>query len=697
MGLNDVSTVRRYRSQNMWVGFDVGGTFIDLVLLARHSGILHCWKVPGGGDAARKAAAGLAELLKQTGTPPGTIGRVVHGTTLATNLMVERKTARVGLITTSGFRDIIEIGRMKRRRLYDIFVESVPPLASRPLRAEVSERIDAEGRVLQTPREAELVTAGKSLVDRGAEALAVCFLNSYLDARHEQAAGEWLTREFPNLPLSLSSDVAPEYGEYERFTSAVANAALLPHVREYLEGLQKALDHIGISVPVELMQSNGGIMSCTLATRYPIRLITSGPAAGVIGATWIASRSGCRDIISFDMGGTTTDVCLVPGGRPLYTSEVDLGGHPLRAVMLDVRSVGAGGGSIARLDPTGALTVGPDSAGGEPGPASYGLGGRQPTVTDADLVLGYLNPDRFCGGARPLNLELAKRAIEEQIAEPTGVGVTDAALGIVAVCVTNMIGAVRKVTTERGYDPRDFTLVAFGGAGPVHAGQVAAELHIPRILIPPAPGLVSAQGLLLADHRTDCALTYPVRLADTEPRHLTAAFRRLESQGRALLGDGVSRRLEVERIVECCYVGQRNALPIAVPDRTLRRADLLRLAEKVDEAFYRLYRFLPPHREPQIVTLRVFVRRAIPTAPFPLDYADVRPRMKGHYYRSVVFPGRRVARCPVLDRASLAARRPIPGPAIIEDDYSTVVIWPGQRGQVNRYGNLIIELPKHSD
>jgi N-methylhydantoinase A len=667
------------------------------VLLDGPAGRLHCWKVPGGGDAAGKAAAGLAELMARAGLPPGAIGRVVHGTTLATNLIVEGKGARVGLITTAGFRDIIEIGRMKRARLYDIFVENVPPLAPRPLRIEVRERMDAGGRALEAPREAEVVAAGECLVARGAEALAVGFLNSYVDPAHERATGEWLARALPGVPVSLSSEVAPEYGEYERFSSVVVNAALLPHVGEYLGGLQKALDRVGVRPPVELMQSNGGIVPCALGLRAPARLVSSGPAAGVIGGAWIASRSGYRDIITFDMGGTTTDVCLIPRGRPLYTSEVELAGHPLRAVRLDVRSVGAGGGSLASLDRTGALRVGPESAGGEPGPASYGLGGDRPTVTDADLVLGYLNPDRFCGGARRLDAALAAQAIRRHVAEPARVGVIDAALGIVTVCATNMVGAVRKVTTERGYDPRDFTLVAFGGAGPVHAGQVAAELHIPRVLVPPAPGLVSAQGLLLADQRTDCALTYPVRLDAVEPGRLTAAFRRLEAEGRARLRDGPAGPLAIERIAECCYVGQRNALPIRLPARALARADLGRLARQVDAAFARLYGFLPPHRMAQIVTLRVFVRRAAAPAPFPLGYSGAQSAVASPPARPVVFPGRRVARCPVLDRAGLAAGRRIAGPAIIEDDYATAVIWPGQRGQVDRYGNLVIELPGRRD
>jgi len=313
-------------------------------------------------------------------------------------------------------------------------------------------------------------------------------------------------------------------------------------------------------------------------------------------------------------------------------------------------------------------------------------------VTDADLVLGYLNPLRFCGGVRPLDRELAAKAISAHVAVPAGVSVADAALGIAAVCVTNMVGAVRKVTTERGYDPRDFTLVAFGGAGPVHAGQVAAELHIPRVLVPPAPGLVSAQGLLLAEHRTDGAMTYAARLARANAIDLNAAFRRLEDQGRALLQDGRTGQLSIERIVECCYVGQRNALPIGVPSRDLNPADLVRLARGVDAAFTRLYGFLPPHRIPQIVTLRVFVRCSVPPAPFPLDYTNLRPAPQTRAYRPVVFPGARVARCRVLDRSTLVIGRSIRGPAVIEDDYSTIAIFPGQRGSVDRFGNLVIQL-----
>ncbi|MEE8117179.1 MAG: hydantoinase/oxoprolinase family protein, partial [Gemmatimonadales bacterium] len=595
-----------------WVGFDVGGTFVDIFFFDTETARIYVLKRRSSRThAAASVRDGLRALLSEIAIEPKEVARLAHGTTLVTNILVERSGARVGVITTEGFRDLLEIGRMRRPSLYDLTKEKPPPLAGRRARVEVTERIDSHGNVIRGLDEDGLADAIARLRQEGVEAVAVCFLHSYVNPSHEEQAGR--TVERAGLPVSLSSKVSAEYGEFERFATAVMNSYVMPAVRHYLTDLTSQVRSLDIEAPVQVMQSNGGVIPGDVAARFPVRLTSSGPAAGVIGASILASKTGLTKLITLDMGGTSTDVGLVVDGQPAYTSEYDLDGYPVRTVGVDIRSIGAGGGSLARLDRTGSLRVGPESAGAEPGPACYGSGGAEPTVTDAGLVLGYLNPDRFCGGGVALSPDLAHTAIEQRIAGPRRVSADEAALGILRVCITNMVGAVRNVTTERGHDPRDFTLVAFGGAGPVHAAFIAAELDIPEALILRDPGLLSAKGLLLTNYRADVYRTFVQPLLDVDCASLSGLFAELEREAVAQLPsrmDG-SQSSRVKRILELCYVGQQHVVPIELEDFPVKADHLSSLAGRLDRKFKSIFDFVPKDRRPQILHVRVFTEFVI--------------------------------------------------------------------------------------
>ena len=682
----------------LWIGIDVGGTFTDVVGVDLAS--LHYWtaKVPSSStDPAGALSAGIAELLQRSQARPGDVQRVIYGTTVALNVLLERKGATVAMITTKGFKDVVEIGRMLRDELYDIMFDKPKPLVARRRRYEVDERVNAAGEVVRPLQGDDVQQVLGQVAKGGPEALAVCFLHAYANEAHERAVGDAIKKRFPGLPVSLSSDVSPEYSEYERFATTVLNSYLMPQTRTALGSVAARVASLGIGAPVEVMQSNGGITTTEVAARFPVRLLGSGPVGGVAGAVGLCAAVGISDLITLDMGGTSTDVCLVAGGAPSYTTQRRFEGQPVRTLMTDVQSIGTGGGSIARVDVAGSLQVGPDSAGADPGPICYGHGGRRVTVTDADVVLGYLNPERFLGGKQPLDAEAAAAGLREQIASPTDTGLAPAALGVVTVAVNNMVGALRRVTTQRGHDPRDFTLVAFGGAGPVHAGLLAREAGIPCVLAPAYPGLLSARGLLLADLRTEASLTLSKTLDSVSPKELTRIFERLESEARSVLPGGAdSDALEVERLAEMCYQGQRHELPVPFPAGRLTDADLDAAARRLDERFMELYGFLPISHIPQIVHLRVFLRKRVEDAEklrtrgiaVGDDSAEAQVGERRLYFRDTGEDGRV---CPVYDRALLGVGRSIAGPAVVEEDYSTTVVYPGQSLTVDAHGNLVID------
>jgi N-methylhydantoinase A len=501
------------------LGVDIGGTFTDATLLDEETGALRIGKVP---STPKDPSIGFIEatdaILKEGSVLPDDVTYIVHGTTVATNAIIEGTVARTGFITTDGYRDMLEIARQIRPSLYDLQFQKPKPLVPRYLCFGVPERLDAQGQVL-TPFDKEAARRiATRLKEEEVESIAVCLLHAYVNPAHEQQLGNTLSEIVPDVVVSLSSEVAPEFREYYRASTTVINAAIRPVVARYLDRIQDRLQHKGFAAELLLMQSGGGVFTFAEASRKPVFMVESGPAAGVISAAHLGDTLGHKEIISFDMGGTTAKVGLIQNGSPRITKEYEVdvaagagsqrgGGYPIRTPVIDLVEIGAGGGSIAWVDSGGVLRVGPQSAGADPGPACYGQGGTEPTITDANLVLGRLQPDLFLAGRMRLDVNAARQAIKEKCAQPLGMDVVEAAYGIVEIANAAMVNALRLVSVQRGYDPREFVLVAFGGAGPVHANRLAAETEMPTLIVPMSPGTFSALGLLVTDLKHDFSMT----------------------------------------------------------------------------------------------------------------------------------------------------------------------------------------------
>jgi N-methylhydantoinase A len=657
-------------------GVDTGGTFTDLVLV--QEGRLRVQKVfSTPHDPSQAILEGLGQLaaLEQLRT-------LVHGSTVATNAVLEGKGVRTALITTAGFRDVLEIGRQTRPKLYDLRVQKRPPLVPRERRLEVVERLNERGEVLIPLDEASLQQVLAQLQAREVEAVAVVLLFSFTNPEHERRVAE-AARQL-GLYVSASYEVLPEFREYERTSTVVLNAYVGPVIDRYLGRLEAALP---AGTTLRIMQSNGGSLSSATARREAARTLLSGPAAGVVGAAFVARAAGSERIITLDIGGTSTDVALVDGAIS-ETTEGQVGGYPIRLPMIDIHTVGAGGGSIAWFDAGGALRVGPVSAGADPGPACYGRGGQEATVTDAHVVLGRLLPESFLGGSMQLDSEQALRAVE-RIATRLGTAAEEAALGIVRVVDANMEAAMRVISVERGLDPRDFTLVAFGGAGPLHACELAAALHIPRVLIPPMPGLLSALGMLVADILKDYVRTVMVPLEEAE-EIIGATLSALEEQGRRdLQREGVrEEHLQIERYLDLRYYGQSYELTVPFA------GDCLRAAGDFHAAHERRFGYCDPHERIQVVNVRLKARGLVELPllerqpPEPAAVATPVER------RRVVFADQRGPvwhEVPVYQRATLRAGMALPGPAIVTQYDTTTLVPPGWLAHVDVFTNLLIE------
>ncbi|MGH7310656.1 MAG: hydantoinase/oxoprolinase family protein, partial [Candidatus Rokuibacteriota bacterium] len=559
------------------LGVDIGGTFTDLVVVDEITGTLSVGKVlTTPKDPAHGVEQGIRGLLQETRLDAGAVRAVIHGTTLATNALIERTGARTALLTTAGFRDALEIRHEGRYDMYDLFIDPPPPLVPRHLRREVPERVLADGSVRSDLDTAVARGVIGELVAEGVEAVAICLLHSYVNPAHERRLAALVTEAAPSLLVSCSSDVVPEIREYERASTTTANVYVMPLMARYLEDLERRLVERGIRGPLYIMQSSGGIALPAEAKRLPIRLVESGPAAGALAAAQAARERGEPRLLSIDMGGTTAKACVIDEGAPLVAREFEVAradrfkkgsGLPIRVPVIELIEIGAGGGSIARVDHMGLLKVGPDSAGADPGPACYNLGGRRPTVTDADLLLGYLDADFFLGGRMPLSREAAERAVDEHIVRPLGTDVTQAAWGIHRVVNENMAAAARIHGIERGKDLRQYPLFAFGGAGPVHCWQVARILKVPRILLPFGAGAMSAYGLLAAPLAFDFVRTRRQRLDAADWSTINALYAEMEAEGLALLARaGVAAAdVHVRRLAEMRYVGQGHEVEAAIP------------------------------------------------------------------------------------------------------------------------------------
>jgi N-methylhydantoinase A len=687
------------------LGIDIGGTFTDLVILDPVSGEAVVWKestTPD--DPSRGAMLGLENLLRRSGIAPQRIGRVVHATTLLTNALIERKGAPTGLITTAGFADVLEIGRERKYELYDLFLEMPAPLVARPWRREVPERLAADGNV-EIPLDLEaLMHQAEALVADGVRSLAICFLHAYANPVHERAAAAAVARRFPDLSLSLSCDIAPEIREYPRVMTTVVNAYVKLLAETYLDRLEAALRGIGIPGGLFLMLSNGGLTHVAEAKRSPVQLLESGPAAGALAGAWFSRQAGLQRVLAFDMGGTTAKLALVDDGEPLVAWGFEAArakrflrgsGLPIKIATVELIEIGAGGGSIARPSALGTLHVGPESAGAQPGPACYGRGGVQPTVTDADLTLGYLNAEFFLGGAMQIDGGAANKALGV-VANALGLDARRGAFGVHDVVNENMAGAARVAIAERGRIPQEYALLATGGAGPVHAWNVARKLGVRHVVCPPCAGAGSTIGMLMAPARIDRVASFNQALADADWDAATAIFAELEREAWSVAtatGADLDQRA-VRRLADMRYVGQGSEITVALP--AILDATTVRTAF---EASYRaLFGRTPPGAAIQFVALRLALTAPMPGAGNILRLGgaaaavDLASALKGR--REVYFSDAdATTQTPVYDRYALPAGTRIVGPAVFEENESTFVIGPSSSATVLPDGSILTEMP----
>ncbi len=690
------------------LGIDIGGTFTDAALVDDRTGAVQIVKVPSTpADPALGFMTAVERALPLCGDTSDAIRLLVHATTVATNALIEGKTARLGMVTTAGFRDMLEIGRQIRSHLYDVHLTKPRPLVARRWSFGVRERLDAMGQILESLDEEAVRQAARQLKHDGVEAVVCCLLHSYLNPEHEHRVAAIVREEYPEAYLSVSADVCPEFREYLRASTTAVNAAIMPLVSSYLSHLEARLQGLRITVPFYVMQSSGGVMSVAAARQKPVYMVESGPAAGVIAAGAFAEPHDYRQVISFDMGGTTAKVGLIQDGQPRLSTEFEVGGqaitplgegrgsgYPVHTPVIDLVEVGAGGGSEAWIDAGGALRVGPQSAGASPGPVCYGQGGAVPTITDANLLLGRLNPAFFLGGEIALAVDASREAIRTQCAEPLGLDPVQAANGIVEIANAHMIGAMRLISIQRGYDPRDFVLVAFGGAGPLHANALARELDIPTVLIPPSPGIASALGMLMTDIKHEFVATRRQIVSGLEPGELEALFADFVAQGAALLArEGVEpSRQRVLRSVDLRYQGQSHELSVPVPSEPLTPPHVRSLQEHFHQAHARAYGYAAPEDAIELVNVRLTALGLSPKPKLqarPRGSGDITGARKGQREMWFSETASFVA-CPILDRSRLCWGDTVRGPAVIEELDSTTVIHPDYQATVDRYGNLLL-------
>ena len=695
-------------SNRFRLGVDIGGTFTDAVLLSEASGATRIAKVPSTpADPARGFLNAVERILSDGDVAPDAISYLVHGTTVATNSLIERKTPRTAFITTEGFRDMLEIGRQVRPTLYDIHFEKPPPLVPRNLCFEVKERLDARGRVLEPLDEARVHEIARTLAENDVVSVAVCLLHGYLNPVHEQCIGELLRSYSQDLVISLSSEVCPEFREYFRASTTIINACVRPVLARYLEDIENRLRRRGMTAELLIMQSSGGVLTFETGAEKPAYMVESGPAAGVIVANYIAGELGYANAISFDMGGTTAKVGLILDGQPRITKEYEVGaqanpgvgqarasGYPIRTPVIDLVEIGAGGGSIAWVDSGGILRVGPQSAGADPGPICYGQGGGEPTITDANLTLGRLDPAYFLGGEMGLSIDAARDGIARHCAEHMQLDTVACANGIVEIANAAMTNALRVMTVQRGYDPRDLVMVAFGGAGPLHANRLCVEMHIGMLIVPPSPGTASALGLLVTDLKHEFSRTRIMQEDEEDLDEINGLFASMEAEGRAVLQREGLRddSISFVRQVEMRYAGQSHELAVDFPAGEATAATLASVRERFHAEHDRSYGHGYPDEPTELVNFRLSALGSIrkprlrEIAAQSGPASEARKGMRQVYFDAA---GGFVA-TPVYDRGGLGAGHRFDGPAIVEEMDSTTLVLPGYAVEVDRYGNLLI-------
>jgi N-methylhydantoinase A len=687
------------------VAFDIGGTFTDFVLHDGRSGRTITGKVPTTPqDPSIAVVAGLRELLASAEIDGGDLVAVLHATTVATNAVLERKGAPTGLITTEGFRDVLLIGRQKRYETYDLYIDKPKPLVQRRHIVEVRERVAADGTVVTPLDMASVDRAIDAMVAAGRETVGVALLHAYANPEHERQVGERFRQRAPGIAVSLSSQVSPKFREYERTSTTVTNAYVMPMVDRYLKHLEATLAEIGCRDRLLIMQSNAGLASPGVARDFPVRIIESGPAAGILMCAEVAKSIGRKDVVTFDMGGTTAKLGAIDNGTPaiMPTFEVDLvrarrgSGLPLNVPAVEMQEIGSGGGSIARVE-KGMITVGPDSAGAVPGPMCYGRGGTLPTITDANVVLGYISPDRFNAGTMTLEVAAAIAGIETHIARPLGISVKEAAWGVHMIATTNMENALRLVSVERGRDPRNYAMVAFGGAGPLHAARLARRSGVPQVVVPNGAGVGSAIGLLQATPRIDVSTTRVLRL--DAPDVLSAIadlYRKLEAQARSEIARvGQSGEPQWSRYAQMRYVGQGFEIHVELPGDTLDADYPEKVLAAFQEAYLRKNKFVDEQGVVEGVDWTLVATKA--------RQGDVGIRVDEWSASTVSTIATRDAWFPeagglvltrILDRAALADGAPLAGPAIIDDAHCTIVVPPGDTARMNAEGHIIIDIAR---
>ncbi|WP_257628513.1 hydantoinase/oxoprolinase family protein [Haloplanus salinarum] len=670
------------------VGVDVGGTFTDVVVADADG--LATLKVPSTPDAPdRGVLDGVDAAGEAADLDPTAVDFFAHGTTVATNALLEREWAETALVTTEGFRDAVEIGRQTRPDLYDLGAEKPSPVVDRDRRFEVPERLDHRGEVVEPLDTDAAREVARAVADADVESVAVAFLFAFEDDAHERRMATLLREAGVDAELSLSSDVLPEIREYERTLATTINAALKPVMNRYLGRLEDGIASAGVPAAMQVMQSNGGVASAAAARERPVNTLLSGPAAGVRGAAHVAGVAGFEDVLTMDMGGTSCDVSLVRDGDPVVSTEGTVGEYPVNVPMVDVHTIGAGGGSVAWVDEGGSLRVGPRSAGADPGPICYGRGGTEPTVTDAHLLLGRIDPGAFF--EESADEATVREAVRERVADPLDLSVTAAAQGILDVANANMERALRVVSVERGHDPRDFSLVAYGGAGPLHAAELAAELDVPRVVVPRSAGVLSALGLLISDVVYEDGVSAVRPWSEVDPADLTERFESLIAERRDHLADEgyPPERRRFERAVDLRYRGQSFDLRVPLPDGPLDDDALAAVADRFHERHERRYGHASPGEPVELVTLRLRSRGVVD--PPALAMADeVAGTPAPRTTRTASFDGERHD-TPVYDRGALGPGAELDGPAVIEGTESTVVVPPGAAASVDDMGNVVIE------
>lgn len=677
----------------MWkLGVDVGGTFTDLCLLNGDTGEVWIEKTPSTpADQSIAFVEGVIRVAESAGIAPGVIDFLVHGTTVATNSLLEHKGAKTVLLTTQGFRDVLEIGTQQRPELYSLTQQKPPALVPRRLRADIPERVAWDGSVVQELDEEVARRVLLDLRDAGIESVAICLLFSFMNPDHELRLAALTKEMLPGVMVSTSCTISPEYREYWRMSTTAVNAYVMPPVFRYIDRLEVQLADKGVSAGLHVMQSSGGLMTATTTKERPVNTILSGPVGGVIGGSFFGGLAGYGDLVTFDMGGTSCDVATVLDGEAGRTLMKDLGGYPLRTPMVDIETIGAGGGSIARVDAAGGLKVGPASAGADPGPACYGRGGTGATVSDANLVVGVLGEATVLGRDLRLDAEAARQAVRLHVADPLKISVEEAAAGIIEIANANMRAAIRVITVEKGLDPRDFTLVAFGGAGPMHACAVAREASIPRVVIPPRPGITSAVGLLMTDIRHPMVAPYIVPTEQADPVKIEEIFAALVGEARRKLSlDGIPpENIAFRRLADMRYLGQAYELTIPCEEDVTGVGALVRLVASFNTHHERVYGHHADDEPTQFVNLRVEGIGEVPRG----VWREKVPAARGRdVSRSVFVKGRGWVSASVLDRGTLGVGQPCAGPLIVEQLDTTIWIPPDDVVRADEHGNLVVEV-----